>query len=218
MSEGRDEKKAERMARKAETKRAKEEASAETKRAKEEARAEKQAELEAARKLELERFGAEVARANFANKTITIRQRGYVSVGGMFSASSNYERLISIEASGDVSKKSGAGRGVGAVMTGGLNLLGSNKRGDVYLTIVTDSQTYALREDPPTASNMKSSKKLEAAGNAILKTLAASQSQEPAAGTPGVRERLSELNDLLADGLITQEEFDRKRMALIDEL
>ena len=77
MSEGRDEKKAERMARKAETKRAKEEASAETKRAKEEARAEKQAELEAARKLELERFGAEVARANFANKTITIRQRGY---------------------------------------------------------------------------------------------------------------------------------------------
>jgi hypothetical protein len=218
MSEARDEKKTDREARKAEAKRVREEARAETKRAKEEARAKKQAELEAARKLELERYGAEVARAIFGNKTITIRQRGYVSVGGMFSASSNYERLISIDASGDVSKKSGVGRGVGAVMTMGLNLAGSNKRGDVYLTIVTDSQTYVLREDPPTASNMKSSKQLEAAGNAVLQTLAASKSQEPAAGTPDVRERLSVLSDLLADGLITQEEFDRKRTALLDEL
>ena len=117
-----------------------------------------------------QRVGAEVESGVFGGRQVKIFQNGYVQVGFMLLAGRMaHERLMAIEASSDVGKKSAVGRGAGAVMTGGLNLLGSNKRGDVYLTIVTDQNTHVLHEDPPTAGNMRTSKRLEAAGNAVIR-------------------------------------------------
>lgn len=126
-------------------------------------------------------------------------------------------------ASSDVSKKSGLGRGAAAVMTGGLNLAGSNKRGDVYLTISTDVTTHVLHEDPPTAMNLKQVKRLEAAGLAVLRGSPAvtvdvprTVTQTPGSSVaPTVSERLRELTLLRDDGLVSQEEYDQPRARLL---
>lgn len=162
------------------------------------------------------RFGPRVAHEAFAGKFIAIYGGGFVTVTAL--RAGEPQRLISIEATADVGKKSGHGRAIAAGMTLGVNLLGSNKRGDVYLTIATDSQTYALREGPPTAGNMKRSKLLEAVGNAAIRARDSASSAEPAIGGPSIQERLNQLQALLADGLITQGEFDAKRAALLDQL
>ena len=177
---------------------------------------------------DLTHYGHQVESKAFGGKSIRVYEKGYVRLGGALGGAGDYERLLSIEASADVGKKSGVGRGAAAVMTGGLNLLGSNKRGDVYLTIVTEKQTYALRMSPPTAGNMTASKALEAAGNTVIASAQARTSAVAPAtpvasgaasgGTAGVRERLHELKQLHDEGLIDAAEYERKRAALIDQL
>jgi hypothetical protein len=174
------------------------------------------------------RYGRQIESQAFGGKIIRVHEKGYVRLGGVFGAAGAYERLLSIEASADVGKKSGVGRGAAAVMTGGINLLGSNKRGDVYLTIVTDKQAYALRMTPPTAGNMTASKALEAAGNAVIASARAQVETATSQGSlapsstsarqAGVRERLHELKQLHDEGLIDAGEYERKRVELIDQL
>lgn len=193
----------------------------ETRRRKAEIRDQKQAAASARAQAEMKKCGREVETGGFGLKTIRIYEHGFVKVSGLFEPSANVaaRRLLSIEASADVGKKSGVGRGVGAVMTGGLSLLGSNKRGDVYLTIVTAGHTYVLKETPPTNLNMTTSKKLEAVGNSVLRRREeASTPKTPSTGGQPTRERLVELKSLLDDGLISQQEFDEKRRTLLGGL
>ena len=183
--------------------------------------ARKQAAKETRARSELEQYGQEVATGVFNARTIRIYANGFVSVSLMPFGGADKHRLISIEFSGDVAKKSAAGRAVGAGLTLGLNLLSSNKRGDLYLTIVTEEKVFTLHSDPPIAAEMKAGKALEAAGNAVLSALAASPS--PAATNPHEpakppRQRLQELDALLEEGLITREEFDERRRAIIEAL
>jgi hypothetical protein len=171
-------------------------------------------------------YGRQVESKAFGGKIIRVHENGYVRLGGAFGGAGDYERLLSIEASADVGKKSGLGRGTAAVMTGGINLLGSNKRGDVYLTIVTEKQTYPLRMSPPTAGNMTASKALEAAGKAVIASAQAEASAAPAEpnvsgaldGRAGVREWLRELKQLHEEGLIDTVGYEQKRAHLIDQL
>jgi hypothetical protein len=183
-------------------------------------RAEEQAAEQAAREAEA---GQLVESGAFATKTVKIYGNGFVRVQNLFSSSAQYERLLSIEASANVGKKSALGRGAGAVMTGGINLLGSKQRGDVYLTIVTDRKTHVLHEDPPTVRGMKESKKLEAAGNAVIRDVAApdgSVDAQPDHASPGatLAERLRQLNTMRDEGLVSTDEFEQLRTKLLDSL
>jgi len=132
-----------------------------------------------------ETYGPKVEDAVFGGRRVRIYGKGFVRVNAPFRGkNANYQRLVAIEASSDVSKKTGLGRAVGAVATQGVNLLGSNKRGDVYLTITTDYETYVLHEDPPTAMNLRTVKRLEAAGNAA-RVRGAAAASERVTDTPG---------------------------------
>ena len=179
-------------------------------------RAQQRSEAEAS---QLVQYGREVADHMFGARRIRIYDKGFVSLS-MF-GSPQFERLISIESSADVAKKSGTGRALGAVMTGGLNLYGSNKRGDVYLVIVTDMKTHALRATPPTVGNMAAAKKLAATGQAVLTSLTGPQVATPssahAAGqTPA--DRLRDVAQLRDDGLISPAEFDQAKARLLTEI
>ena len=172
---------------------------------------------------ERETYGSKVADAVFGMRTVRIYEKGFVRIClPLFESRAKFERLLSIESSADVSKKSGVGRATGALLTGGLNVIAaSNKRGDVYLTIATDAQTHVLHEDPPTASNMKIAKRLEAVGRGVLAGLSTNESAT--VGTShlpgkGTAERLRELGDLLAQGLVDQAEYDEQRTRLLGEL
>lgn len=106
-------------------------------------------------------------------------------------------------------------------------MLGSNKRGDVYLTIVTDTKTHVLHEDPPTAHGMKASKRLEAAGAAVIRGVGAPNTVAEAGSGQGgssnsagviVAERLRQLTTMRDEGLVSAEEFERLRAKLLDSL
>ena len=65
-------------------------------------------------------------------------------------------------------------------MTFGANLvLTPNKRGDIYLTIVTEGDVYALRASPPTIFNIKAAQCLVAAGAGVLKRAATGSGELP---------------------------------------
>lgn len=180
----------------------------------------------------LNRYGRQVANHTFGMRTVRIYDKGYVRVS-MFGVGGDFQQLLSIEASSDVSKKSGLGRGAVAIVTAGVNLAGSNKRGDVYLTIVTKGTTHVLHEDPPTVMNLRASKSLEAAGRAVIQANADRTTEETqqstsalpstwaepvSASAEGVgAQKLRELAELRDQGLVTEEEFAELRAKLLRE-
>jgi hypothetical protein len=94
--------------------------------------------------------GEPVCQGSVGMRSVTIYSNGYVRVGML--GGGQIEKLIAIEYSANVQKKSAAGRGAAAVLTGGLNLLGSKQRGDVWLTIVSERTTYTLPRRSATPS------------------------------------------------------------------
>jgi hypothetical protein len=160
-------------------------------------------------------FAPEVARGTFAFHSIRIYQNGFVRIKKPFGGTS-FERLIGIDASSDVARKSGLGRGVGAVATMGLSLAKSNKKGDVYLAITTNVKTHLLHADPPTAMNLNTLKRLEAAGNAVIR--ARDGQLAPPVTEQTTAEKLRDLEKLRADGLVSADEYDELRAKLLGDL
>ena len=169
----------------------------------------------------LERCGREVASGVVGTDKVTIYERGFVRIATvLFGGDTMPERLMGIEASDLARKKSGVARGASYVVTGGFNMLYSNKKGDVYLTVVTEHKTYSLQQQASDRS-LKAIKRLEAAGNAVLRELELAANATPATvPTEGrkLSERLAQLAELLQEGLISQQEHDEKRRVLLDEI
>lgn len=113
--------------------------------------------------------GQQMYRGAFGGKAIEVYSGGFVRVANFVMRKSvPFEKLLSIQYSDNVSKKSGVGRAAGAVFTGGVNLITSNKRGDVFLTIVTEGNVYTLHEGTPNVMTMRDAQALAAAGQAVL--------------------------------------------------
>lgn len=128
------------------------------------------------------RAGQLVHSGSFGGKSVEIYSNGYVRVAMFMGDSVPFHKLLSIGYSGDIQKKTAAGRAAAGLLTGGASLLLTpNKRGDVYLTIVTDERSYSLNASPPTSMNIKAAHKLAAAGEGVLRAVAA----RPPEGLPG---------------------------------
>lgn len=170
----------------------------------------------------LETYGPLVDQGALGGKCVELYGNGYVRVALWPTANTPFERLVAIESTADVTKKSAAGRAAGAVVTGGLNLLSSNKRGDLYLTIVTDSRTHVLHVDPPSALDIRRAKRLEGVGRGLLighqtgtEAITIAQDREARPGTPS--ERLRELGELRDQGLVTSAEYEALRARILDD-
>ena len=168
-------------------------------------------------------YGEIVVTANFGMfKKVSLHSKGYVSGLG-----SQPEKLIAISGDANVTKKSGLGRGIGAVVTAPLtgmafsNLDGSNMRGDVYLTIVTDVKTHTIHIDMK--NQMKSAnpvgemQKLVTTGEALIKQnqtapQVATSTQQSA---PDLASQLSSLNDLFQSGVLSEEEFNSAKAKIL---
>jgi hypothetical protein len=170
---------------------------------------------------EFQRYGRILADDLFGMRTVRIYEKGYVRVSlPLMGSKAKFEKLVAIEASSDVTKKTGLGRGMAAVATGGLNMLSPNKRGDVYLTITTENHAHVLHEDPPTSANLKTAKKLESVGQSVIKSEASGVSSDEVPGPVqrSVADRLRELQQLHDDGLISSEEHQAQRDRLLRDL
>ena len=167
-----------------------------------------------------DRYGNVLIIEKFAKKKIKIFENGYVSVDGK-----SPEKLVSAEGSADVTKKSGAGRAVGGVAAfavAGPLFVGSsnNRRGDVYLTLNTESQVYALSID---LQNAHSAENPVEVMNKILATckrvIAVNDVRnlipnEVPAG-PDLASQLSSLNDLFQSGVLSEEEFNSAKAKIL---
>jgi hypothetical protein len=170
---------------------------------------------------EVQRFGNMIAEGTFDMRSVRIFDKGYVRIAAPFQRSkAKFEKLIAIEASTDVAKKTAVGRGVAALATGGINLLGSNKRGDVYLTITTQDTVHVLHEEPPNAMNLRTVKRLESAGRSVIQAHVEDQvTVAPiGSGQRSVADRLRELESLRDEGLISDEEHGTQRDRLLRDL
>jgi hypothetical protein len=166
-----------------------------------------------------------VAEGTVAGKRVKIYEKGYVQVG-LFKLGAP-EKLVGITASDMSSQKTALGRGVVGVATLGANIMFTpNKRGSLYLVIVTDRKTHNLTMTPPTNSDLKAMHKLEAAGRAVLASLAveASAAAVPAAATPAVAPneanlaaQLTSLAQLHSTGALTDDEFATAKQRLLGE-
>lgn len=196
-------------------------------------RAEQRTERAAARaeqaRAEAEQYGDLVLTDSFAGRTIRLYSRGYVRVTLLIAHSgAPFERLHAVEFSGDVQKKRGLSRGAIAVATGGVNLMTSNKRGDLWLSITTDRTTRVLHVEPPTAHEIRSGRKIASAGEALLAGPLPTREQPPpppppsssssAAGPNDVKARLVHVDALLAQGVISPDEHRAQRQRILDEL
>ncbi len=120
---------------------------------------------------------------DFGGKAVEIYANGYVRVAMFMRDAVPFQKLLSIQVESNVQKKTGPGRVVAAGMTFAANLvLTPNKRGDVFVTIVTivtEEDVYVLRASPPTIFNIKAAQGLAAAGEGVLKRAATGPSELP---------------------------------------
>ena len=118
------------------------------------------------------------------------------------------------------SQKTGLGRAVGATATAGLSLFGPNKRGSVYLTIVTDQTTHVLTSSPPTEWDIEAMLKIEGAGRALLQRQA-EQPPQTQHGSPqkptqeDLVQQLDRLAQMHASGSLTDSEFAAAKERLL---
>lgn len=179
----------------------------EEKRALKEASKQQRKEEKAANAAEMRNnYGDEVLNKPFAFSTVTLYSKGYVRVKGGFGLiKSAPQKLIAIDYSADITKKTGLGRASAAVLTGGLNLLSSNKRGDAYLTIVTDVQTHSLRSEGPTAMELSNGQALASTGRALIG--ASDSGVTIPTDDSDIADQLQKLTKLHKAGALTDEEF-----------
>lgn len=161
-----------------------------------------------------EKCGDVVISSTFKTSVITIYSKGYVSVsGGMGLFKGTPEKLQGIDFVADITKKSGLGRGAAAVLTGGLNLLSSNKRGDAYLTIVTDRTTHSLRVEAPYATDMKNGHAIASAGQALLN--ASGIATVTVTNDSDIAGQLEKLSNLHKKGILSDDEFAAAKSKLL---
>lgn len=179
------------------------------------AKAERAAEKQRARDEVEEKYGRHVA-SGAVGRVVEIRDKGFVRIYQYPMSVGNAEwlPLQGISFGRTVQDKSAGGRAAGAVMTGGLNLLTSNQKRDVYLTIVAGGRTVRLKAQGGMAERAAAA--LEAAGNSILNAqpqpVTVVNHAQPKAS---VADELMKLAQLRNDGVLTDDEFAAQKAALL---
>jgi len=160
-----------------------------------------------------EQCGTLIAKEFFATKQVAIYQNGYVRMGTFKLGPP--EKLLGISATDSSSNKTGVGRGAAAVATLGVNyLLSESKRGDLYLTIITDKKTHSLHMSPPDEGQIRSMLKIEAAGRSVLDLQTPPQTPS-ASEARSLASEIAELKSLHESGVLTDEEFDQAKAKLL---
>jgi hypothetical protein len=181
--------------------------------AKQAEKAKKKADREAKEAADRKMAGREIASELLSMGEVKIFENGYVIVGWSF-GSPVYEKLQSFEVfDNNLTKKTGLGRGVAAVLTGGVNLLSPNTRGNLIVTIVTDKKTHT-GDLLPQVNVIKSVNKLQAAANSVLKSKTQS---EPSAGSSNgnLSDSLEKLVSLRDAGALSNAEFEKAKAKLL---
>lgn len=166
-------------------------------------------------------YGTVVADERFGGRRVRIFSNGYVQLSRL--GSGPYQKLLRIEDDFNIQKKTGPGRTAAGVATLGMNFLATgNKRGDLYLTIVTDAGALTLRESPPSNNGVRRASALSVAGRAVLSgegsTAKLTTKSPAAAANNDVENRLAKARTLLDQGVISEEEYAATRANILEDI
>ena len=187
---------------------------AEKKAQKLEAKAVKEADRQAQEAREIEMYGRQVAGEMLTMGTVRIYEKGFVSVGGLFMGRGNFEKLKSFEVfDNNMTKKTGFGRGATAILTGGLNLISPNTRGNLIVTIVTDANVHTGKLLPQ-VHVIKSVNILQAAAHAVLEANS-KEKPAPVGQSDDLSASLEKLVKLRDSGALSQQEFEQAKGKLL---
>jgi len=209
---------------KAMAKAASDQAKTERKAATEKARSEKEAQKRADLAAFNKRAGRLVIKGNFGAQTVEIYENGFARVGLFLRASSPLEELRTITFRRASRDKGSGGRAMGALATGGLNLLASKEKVQAFLSIATSTKVHQLSSSQASASEEKMGMALEAAGQSVLDLrrnvapTVAHQLASPAAVPKSVADQIRELAALHADGILSDEEFATTKASLLSQM
>lgn len=155
-------------------------------------------------------YGSEVFKGPFGLKHFTFYSKGFVSVNKQ-----PPERLVAVQATINTQKKTGPGRLIAGALTLGMNLaLTPNQRGDLYLVVVTDVDSYQVNVSPPSNMFVQQLQKIESVANAILSRSATNSGvTTPVENLPGQLQKLAELR---ASGLLTEAEYESAKARVIN--
>lgn len=162
--------------------------------------------------------GELVLQETFGIKSIFLYQRGFVLVRG-FTQDRNRnlvpEKLIAISSDSTLAKKTGIGRGLAALASGGTNFLLSNSyRGELILTIVTDSQVHSISHNVDSDGEIRSVQRLVTTGNALIESNSNNSATEAPAES-SLSDELERLNKLFQEGVISEDEFAKAKAKLL---
>ena len=166
----------------------------------------------------LETYGDPIARGRIGVFVVELYGKGFVRVLTAQGSKmvGDYEKLVAIDGSdSNVQKKSAAGRAAGAMLTGGLNMLSSNVRGDLILILVTDKKTHTISTQVPDKYELEVFHTLRTSAQAILSAnneADADQTDNASADTVSAIEKLAEMH---ATGVLTDEEFSQAKQKLL---
>ena len=184
--------------------------------------AQKQAELAAFR----QRAGNLVKSGSFGGKSVEIYDKGFVRVGFIITSNTPLEELRSISYRRNSRDKGSGGRALGAIATGGLNLLASGEKVEAFLSIATSAKVHQLSSSQAMSWEEKAGMALEAAGQSVIDMKrhaapvpAVSPRNDPPAPTQkSVAEKIRELAALHADGILSDEEFASAKATLLSQM
>ena len=167
----------------------------------------------------LEKYGKQIDRGQIESTFVELYEKGYVRIARFkgLKLVGDFEKLVSIDGSdGNVQKKSAAGRAAGAVLTGGLNMLSSNIRGDLILTVVTGTKVHSISTQVGSSTELEAIHRLKTSGKALLSGLEAAKSSISNESTilslSGELEKLVKLRD---SGALSDDEFQRAKEKLL---
>ncbi len=147
--------------------------------------------------------------------TLRLYANGFASIGGVFKEPEP-EKLIAITIDVETAKKTGPGRLVAGVITGGANLLlTGNVRGDIYVNVQTEKGVSSIHERFPTNDLVAELRRLEMIVSSMLAATNAHANQAaPEAQAPDT-EKLEQLKALFEKGLIDADEYASAKAKLL---
>jgi len=159
---------------------------------------------------QVERYGREMLSELIGLSIIQLYEKGFVRFSG-----GDFEKLLSVDLMADnLTKKSGFGRGVGAVFTLGMNLAAPNTRGDVIVTILTDKKARTF-EMLPDENSLKASQRVVQVANTILKLNNAEKMGTDNISAGDLGDGLEKLVKLHKSGALSDAEFAKAKKKLL---
>lgn len=176
---------------------------------------------------ELALYGGKVLDEIFLMKRIRLYEKGFVRITVATSRGGEFEKLRKVSGEANVQSKTGVGRFAAGVVTLGANtVFTSNKRGGIFLTIVTDKKTHSLHADASIVgpdSIIKAMHKIVTTAESLIEvetgqsvgTSPVAVGFQEVAPVSSLADEIQKLNSLLTQGLINDEEFAQAKAKLL---